>query len=71
MKGTDIFIPYNEIGNNLNLLPKNKDAKIVLHCSSGSISREAAEELVSLGYTNVFNHLGGVMDWEAKGFEFE
>lgn len=71
MKGTDIFIPYNEIGNNLGLLPKNKDAKIVLYCRSGSMSREAAQKLADLGYKNVYNHLGGTIDWRNKGFDFE
>ena len=70
IKGTDAFMPYNEIENNLDSLP-DKNAKIVLYCRSGSMSREAAQKLADLGYKNVLNHLGGTIDWKNKGFEFE
>jgi len=70
IKGTDAFIPYNEIENNLDSLP-DKNSKIVLYCRSGSMSIEASETLAKLGYKNVYNHLGGTNDWKLKGFEFE
>lgn len=70
IKGTDAFIPYNEIENNIGSLP-DKNAKIALYCRSGSMSREAAQTLAGLGYKNVYNHLDGTNDWKAKGFEFE
>lgn len=65
---TDIFIPYNDIENNLSKLPKNKDAKIVFYCRSGKMSKEAAQTLTKLGFTNVYNHTGGMIDWEAQGY---
>jgi len=43
--GTDAFIPYNEIENNIDSLPENKNAKIVVYCRSGSMSRAAAYTL--------------------------
>jgi rhodanese-related sulfurtransferase len=69
--GTDHSIPYNEIGQNLSQLPVEKSAKIILYCSSGRMSQIAAEELVALGYTNVWNLNGGMVDWKQTGFELE
>lgn len=68
---TDLSIPYNEIEPNLSQLPANKSAKIVLYCSSGRMSQIAAEELVSRGYTNVWNLNGGMAGWQQAGLELE
>ena len=69
--GTDVSIPYNEIEQNLDQFPTDKTAKIVLYCSSGRMSEIAAEELVSIGYTNIWNLKGGMVDWKQAGFELE
>jgi rhodanese-related sulfurtransferase len=69
--GTDVSIPYNEIEQNLDQLPTDITAKIVLYCSSGRMSEIAAEELVSMGYTNIWNLKGGMVDWKQAGFELE
>ena len=68
--GTDQSIAYDEIEENLSLLP-DKQARIVLYCRSGHMSQIAAEKLVALGYTDVWNLNGGMIDWEKEGFEIQ
>ena len=68
IKGTDLFIPYNEIERNLSKLPADKGAKIVVYCRSDRMSGIAAKTLTQLGYTNITDVEGGMIAWEKQGY---
>ncbi|HLE16160.1 MAG TPA: rhodanese-like domain-containing protein [Anaerolineales bacterium] len=68
---TDLSIPYDEIEQHLEELPADKGAKIVLYCRSDRMSNIAAEKLVQLGYTNVWNLEGGFNEWGNAGLPLE
>jgi len=61
------LIPFNAINQYKNLLPKNKDAKIVVYCMEDQMSNIAAEQLTKMGYTRVFNLQGGMLAWQNQG----
>ena len=65
---TDAFIAYDEIEKNLNKLPQDKSAQLVLYCRSGRMSQITAEKLVQLGYSNIWNLDRGMLGWEQAGF---
>ena len=67
---TDAFIPFDKIPDFINDLPEDKNSKVVVYCRSGSMSSVAAQDLVRMGYTNVYNLDGGFRAWSAAGFEF-
>jgi rhodanese-related sulfurtransferase len=64
---TDAVIPFDEIPANLGELPADKGAKLVVYCKGDSMSKSAANELTTLGYTNVIRLDGGYTAWEEAG----
>ena len=60
-----INVPNESIGSEeIPELP-DKNQLIMVYCRSGRRSKEAAEKLVKLGYTNVVE-FGGILDWKGE-----
>jgi rhodanese-related sulfurtransferase len=69
IRETDKFIQYDQISLHFDELPADKSAPIVLYCRSGRMSTIAATTLADAGYTNVWELGGGMIAWEAAGYE--
>jgi phage shock protein E len=57
-----VLLPNEEIGREAPALLPDKGAEILIYCRSGRRSAEAANKLVALGYTGVYD-FGGIIDW--------
>lgn len=71
IKGTDLFVPFNEIEKNMDKLPQDKNAPIYLYCEGGPMGNAAAKTLYELGYQHLFNLDGGTIAWQKAGYQFE
>lgn len=71
IKGTDLFIPYNEIEKYKDKLPTDKTTPIYLYCEGGPMGNAAARTLHEMGYSNLSNLEGGTGAWRNAGFDFE
>ena len=56
-----ILIHEYEIKEKIKNIVENKDEKILVYCSSGLRSKQAQEELINLGYKNVYNLKDGIV----------
>ena len=56
------LLPLNEMNDNAAKVLPHKNAVILVYCRSGRRSRSAANTLISMGYTNVYD-IGGINDW--------
>ena len=60
-----ILVPNETIGTkDIPELP-DKDQMILVYCRSGNRSKQAAEKLAALGYTNIIE-FGGINDWPGE-----
>ncbi len=66
---TNLFLPYDQAAEQLDQLPADKSAKIVVYCRSDRMSRISVNEWVKAGYTNLYNLDGGFDAWEAAGYK--
>ena len=70
VEGTDLWIPYDRIEEFVDLLPKDKNAKILLYCRSGFMSKIAASKLAEMGYKNLYVLEGGILAWQREGLPY-
>ena len=57
-----ILIPDYELASRAETELPNKDMLILIYCRSGRRSANTAQELIAMGYTNVYD-FGGIIDW--------
>ena len=57
-----VLIPDYEILETAEKVLKDKNQTILVYCRSGNRSRKAANNLLYLGYQNVYD-FGGIIDW--------
>ena len=57
-----VLIPDYEIGIRADTELPDKSALILVYCRSGRRSANAANKLVKIGYTNIYD-FGGIIDW--------
>ncbi len=67
--GTKKFIPFDKIGENIDQLPANKNTPILVYCRSGSMSKIAAQKILELGYTNVYDLKDGIDGYRESNVE--
>ena len=63
-----IRIPYDSLDKFLHLVPLEKKTVIYCFCRRGRRSAVSTAELISHGYTNVFNVTGGINVWVEAGY---
>ena len=61
-----VFAGYSDFElERVRLIPK--DAPIMVYCSVGKRSQEITNQLISAGYSNVYNLYGGIFEWVNMG----
>jgi len=60
-----VLLPVDEVENRAEGVLGDKDAVILVICQSGNRSQAASQELVNLGFTNIYD-IGGIMSWPGE-----
>ena len=66
-----VFIPLGQLDGAIAAAVPDKDTEIILQCRSGARSGRGTAQLQSLGYTNVVNLAGGILQWELDNLPIE
>ena len=68
IKGTDLFVPFHKIKENIDKFPKDKRTPIYLYCQGGPMGNAAAKTLFESGYKKIYNLQGGKDAWLVAGY---
>ena len=68
---TDVRLAYDQIEQNTDKLPADKDAKILVYCLTSGMAKKAVATLLVQGYTNVWMLEGGTTAWQEAGLMLE
>lgn len=60
-----ICVPNEDIGTEMPAALPDLDQVLLVYCRSGRRSKEAAEKLAQIGYTNIYE-FGGILDWTGE-----
>ena len=63
------LIPMGEVANRLAEIPTDKE--VIVTCRSGNRSGQITDFLRQQGYDNVHNMDGGILAWQAAGYDVE
>jgi len=66
-----VFIPLGQLEQEIATAVPDKDTEVIMQCRSGARSGRGTDLLQQLGYTNVVNMAGGILQWEADGLPVE
>jgi len=60
-----VLLPDYEIKDMVETVIADKNHTVIVYCRSGARSKNAAEYMIEMGYTTVFD-IGGITDWEGE-----
>ena len=63
------LLPINEIQSRLNELDTSK--KYLIYCRTGNRSGQVCQFLTGLGFENIYNQAGGILNWGQFGLPLE
>jgi rhodanese-related sulfurtransferase len=65
------YIPAEKLAEAVKNASLPKDAAIVVYCAGPQCpaSKNAAEQLTELGFTNVTKYAGGIAEWKQAGYD--
>jgi rhodanese-related sulfurtransferase len=63
------LIPMGQISDRLDEIPTDKN--VIVTCRTGNRSGQVTDYLRQVGFDNVHNMAGGIVAWQAEGFEIE